>query len=318
MWLLVCPGAGLAETAQARASDAARWVPAFSFFSGAQIREYEGSVAQFDLDDPVAPDEGSASAVFAFVGFSAEVSSPKLAGERGPRIFAHVDASLSFDSNRAVAGEGSPGPIEYPVNGAGNPLANSPEVGMLGRGTSLRAQAEPLVVSAGAGFAFEFETLGRKLRLKPSVEWLWQETTTSAALGQVISTQVAFGSPFCSQTTINGVPGGPQPCAGAFFGSSETKAFHSLGPGFEVEMDAARVGPIVLALYASGQAYRLLGNREINVTASGFLEIPEGFNPPSGELPAGVENPVTMRSTFELDPWHYRFGVGLRFRWLPE
>jgi len=310
--LLAWPVSTLAEDANAEGSGGARWVPAFSFFSGAQIRGYEGGISSPRDDPPGVPDQGDVTSVFAFVGFSAEIASPKL-GRRGPRLFAHVDSALSFDTEAAVAGEGSPGPIEYPDTGGGAVLTNSPETGLNGQGTSLDSEAKPLVVSAGAGLAFEFEALGRTLRLKPSIEWLWQETSVSTELGNVVSTQLQGGSPNCDQDVA--------PCATVFFGASKTKAFHSLGPGLEIEMDAGRVGPVMFALYASGQAYRVLGDGEIDISASAPLDIPAGFNPsgtPPGSLPPGVEDPVRLDSTFELDPWQYRFGVGLRFRWLPE
>ena len=123
--LLAWPVSALAEDANVEAFGGARWVPAFSFFSGAQIRGYEGSISSPRDDPPGVPDQGDATSVFTFVGFSAEIASPRL-GPQGPRLFAHVDSALSFDTQRAVAGEGSPGPIEYPDNGGGDILRSSP------------------------------------------------------------------------------------------------------------------------------------------------------------------------------------------------
>ena len=280
---------------------------------------------------------GNERAVFAFVGMSLELSSPKLFTANGPRIFGHVDSALSFDSDRPIAGEGNPGPITYPTTPSGTPLDLAPVSGMLGQGTSLHSEAKPLVLSAGAGLSFEFEALGRTLRLKPSVEYLWQETSVTAEAGYLVSTQVVNGADLCSRAANDRLPPdfppGPEPCASAFLSASRTKAFHSLGPGLEIEMDAGRMGPVTFALYASGQAYRMLGSAEIDLDLSESLDIPAGFNPvyaggcpqtgscaivSSGSLPAGTQDPVSLSGTVELEPWHYRFGVGLRFRWLPK
>ena len=319
--IVVCAGGAPADDSAPGDSKHTRWVPAFSFFSGAQIRTYEGSVTDPKDVEPGVGVQGTERAVFAYVGASAEISSPKLLGARGPRVFVHVDSSLSFDSDRPIAGEGSPGPIEYPTTPSGLMVTTSPITGMLGQGSSLHAESKPLVVSAGTGLSFEFKALGRTLRLKPSVEWLWQETSVKTAAGYLVSTLEVNGTPLCSLDVIRNTTDSPRPCATAFFGSSKTKAFHSLGPGLEIELDTGRVGPVAFALYASGQAYRVLGNREFNLDASAPLEIPAGFNPsgtPPGSLPPDAQDPVSISSTFEVDPWQYRFGVGLRFRWLPE
>jgi len=320
--LVLSAGAAFAEGASRAKTADDRWVPAFSFYSGAQVRNQEGRVSGPLQVEVGVPERGDELAVFAFTGMSLELSTPKLFSASGPRFFAHVDASLSFDSDRPIAGEGNPGPIEYPVNTAGQTLELAPVTGMLGQGTSLHSEAKPLVLSAGAGLSFEFKALGRTLRIKPSLEYMWQETQASVEVGYLVSTQVVTGSSVCSRVAVPQVPPGvAQPCASAFLSTSKTKAFHSLGPGIEIEMDTGRVGPVMLALYASGQAYRLLGDGEIDLNASEPLFLPDGFNPlgtPPGSLPAGVQDPVDVMGSVDLDPWHYRFGVGLRFRWLPK
>ena len=34
--------------------------------------------------------------------------------------------------------------------------------------------------------------------------------------------------------------------------------------------------------------------------------------------PETTSGSISQLSTYELDPWQYRFAVGLRFRWMPE
>ena len=42
----------------------------------------------------------------------------------------------------------------------------------------------------------------------------------------------------------------------------------SIGGGIELEMDTLRAGPFMIALFANGQAYRLLGDSDIRLFAS--------------------------------------------------
>ena len=79
---------------------------------------------------------------------------------------------------------------------------------------------------------------------------------------------------------------------------SGSKTFHGVGPGLEIEMDTRRAGPFLLALFVSGQAYKILGDREISFSASN-------------------EYGETADWTYENHSWVYRGGVGLRFRFLP-
>ena len=74
-----------------------------------------------------------------------------------------------------------------------------------------------------------------------------------------------------------------------------------IGAGLEIEADAGRAGPFILSLYLSGQAYRVLGDRDVT------------FEGPPADL--GSEGATF---DFEVDPWEYRGGVGLRFRFVPE
>jgi hypothetical protein len=79
----------------------------------------------------------------------------------------------------------------------------------------------------------------------------------------------------------------------------ETDDFHGLGPGIEFETDVGRLGPFVTSINMGAQFYRFLGSREIEFTTTNEF----------GE---------TASTKFEKDPWAYRVGVGIRFRWLPE
>ena len=62
-------------------------------------------------------------------------------------------------------------------------------------------------------------------------------------------------------------------------------------------MDTVRLGPFMLALFANGQAYRLLDDRNIDLSAT------DGTN--------------TAVWNVRLDRDAYRGGVGMRFRFFP-
>ena len=94
------------------------------------------------------------------------------------------------------------------------------------------------------------------------------------------------------------------PCRTASGQATKTKNWHSLGAGLELELDTARAGPFLMALYASAQAYAVLGDRKVEIRGS------SPWDDGSGTL--------DYASRYEAEPWRYRLGVGLRFRWLPD
>jgi hypothetical protein len=94
--------------------------------------------------------------------------------------------------------------------------------------------------------------------------------------------------------------------------SEDTLTTYGIGPGLELEMDAARAGPFVLSVFLGGQAYRMLGDRDVNLMDSAMVDVPDQ-NP---NTPATQE--VSAKWDFHKHAWSYRGGLGLRFRWLPE
>lgn len=269
-----------------------RWLPGVSAFGGVITQDAKATV------DSTARGfhKGDALAVFAHVGLSAELMTPALVSRLGaPRLFVHGDISLSFDSEESIANEGDPGTLRIPVidnNSDGIPDGEPPVAGIVGRGSATKAETQPVVYSAGAGLAFTFEAWGRPLRLKPSVEWLYQETEVTGIVGDA-----------------EALDGGDQcPCRTALLDPSKTQGFHYLGVGLEVELDAARAGPTMLSVFMAGQGYRALGDRSVDLAASGSYVEPVG--PPVQTL--------SMDSSYDLEPWNFRLIFGLRLRWNPE
>ena len=125
--------------------------------------------------------------------------------------------------------------------------------------------------------------------MKPAFEYLREEIrfdgTTIRAVGQ--TPMFIFADEFPGNIRVIDLQ------------ASKTQAFHSIGPSIEIAMDAARVGPLMLALYVGGSANRYLGDRGV-------------------ELSSTNEYDETVRWTFEHDRWGFRLGTGLRFRWMPD
>jgi hypothetical protein len=291
--ILIVGSAPAAEDPLApRGASHERWLPGLAGFGGVITQDANATIDSAQRGFV----EGDAFAVFAHVGLSAELMTPTIvSGFGAPRLFVHADISGSFDSEESIANEGDPGTLRIPVidnNSDGIPDGEPPLAGIMGRGSSTRAETQPWVYSAGAGVAFHFEAWDRSLRLKPSLEWLFLETRIHGLVGDAATLD---GSDQC-------------PCRTALVGTRTTEGFHYLGAGLEVELDASRAGPFMLSVFAAGQGYRVLSDRNIELTASGSYIEPMG--PP-------VET-LSIRSTYELEPWNYRLSFGLRFRWNPE
>jgi hypothetical protein len=299
-----------------------RWVPSFSLFSGVLVQNADGELASgpirgdcalsprsldtlhcerqirptasidIDPDDPVVPPvefvtiSGGDRMVTPFVGGSLELMTPGLTSLPGrPRLFVHGDAAASFSATRDVAKEGVPDAFEV---AEGSQFTS--EATVLGQGSTTSAQVMPLVISAGAGVAFTLEAWERRIRIKPSVEYVREEIEVEGIVKRAVQTRYT-----------------PAPRADEFpdgfrlieLSGREKRVFHGIGPGLEVEMDTLRAGPFMLAVYVSGNAYAFLGDREVE-----FSDTNE-----DGESAAWH---------FEKDEWAFRGFVGLRFRWVPE
>jgi hypothetical protein len=271
-----------------------RWVPALAVFSGVLVQKVEATVvssvrpAPSDLPDqppPGTPFDGDDVAVDPFVGGTAELMTPGLSFVPGrPRLFLHGDVAAQFGFERDVVKEGNPGEMPR-VDDGGLPI---PELAVPGQGSVVTAEAGQFLFSAGAGVAFTVEAWERRLRIKPSVEYMQEKIEVTGVVHRAEDTN----------------PDDPSTVADRFIEmqGSGKKTYRGIGPGLEVELDTARAGPFMLTIFLNGAAYKILGDREISFTDSFTDE-------------HGTE---TAAWSFEKDPWSYRAGVGLRFRWLPE
>jgi hypothetical protein len=82
----------------------------------------------------------------------------------------------------------------------------------------------------------------------------------------------------------------------------DRKVLRGVGPGLELELEATRFGPFVSAVYVAGQAYRVYGDREQQLSAT-FVDS------------VGTE---TANWQAKFHRWSYRGGLGIRLAWRPE
>lgn len=267
--------------------DADRWVPAVSAFGGAITEIWN---AEGDSESRV-PFDGGSNVIFPFAGISAEIMTPAPISMWGkPRLFLHGDVAGSLDSGWNTAKEGSQGIVGIPIidfDMDGIPDLEPSVISSTGKGSTARHEAEPLRLSAGLGVAFEFTLFERTLRLRPSLEYQWQETEFRLFVSDVES---IAGTLNC-------------PCRILQSATRDTQAFHGIGPGLELELDAGRAGPLLVSVFVGLQGYRELGERNIRVTRSDQYD--DGKS-------------SSAEATFHKDAWSFNGTVGLRFHWLPE
>lgn len=271
------PGQALEEREARPREEWDRWVPALALSNGILGQGADAAVAS-----DVRPDAtGSTTFLNPWMSASLELMSPSPGELPGhPQFFLHGDVGVNFGFRRDVAKEGSPGEFRFPDENPAD-ITNDQVVG--GQGSVTRGDPQPLLVTAGAGVAFTLESMGRRIRIRPSVEYLREELDV---VGRVNRALIPPGGTLENVELIE-------------LTGSRSEVYHGLGPGLEIEADTARAGPVVLTLFVSGQAYRILGDRTTEFSTTD-----------------GSGHVATW--TFKKDAWSWRGGVGLRFRWLPD
>lgn len=265
------PGAASAE--RPRAEEARRWIPSIAITTGLLVDGAKGEV-----ESTLRPSgAGTESIISPWFGASVELMSPaiEVLGKQA-RFFAHGGVAGNFGTNRDVAKEGSPGPFVVPALPR---LTDDALVRGQGSTTSLRPNSPQS--SVGAGMSIDVDTPWRRIRVKPSVEYLFEKLEVTGTVRRAISN----GSPVPDFVVISG---------------SDGKHFHGIGPGLEVETQISRAGPFDIALTVAGSAYKILGDRDVEVT--------------------GTDPTATGSATwrYRRSSWAYRGYVGLRFMWAPD
>jgi hypothetical protein len=275
------------ERSRARPPVEERWIPGLALSAGALVHDRDGTVSSTELDT----DSGESRVPIAFLGVGAEVSSPALFdGFGAPRLFLHSDISWSFDTDEGLVNRDEPGQPRVP------PINNFPVLGVPGQGQALRVESTPLIASAALGLSFTLDGFSRDVRIKPMLSWNWQRDKLTTLFG--LAESEGPNADFCS------------PCRTVSIDASTKEDFHSLGPGIEVEFDAARSGDLMWTLFVSAHSLRLLTDDSVRVRESGAWQ--------TNDQPSLDREPSEVSAFYERDPWSYRFAVGLRLLWLPE
>jgi hypothetical protein len=318
--LLLAPWVLLSHAAGAQTRDESeRWVPSLALKNVFLGQRVEGDIASSDItwtrtvrtrqggqeivtQVPMTaplrpPSSGDDVLLSALVGGDLELMTPGWQAIPGrPRLFAHGGVFGAFGQTSKVTREGDP-------TGLPDPLPTTPlqtEETVQGTGSEITAEIEPFAFGVGGGVAFGFDVAGRRLRVKPSIEFMQEEIQLEGRLFRAVQTDT--GGPLTAL---------PSRFFGVSLESETTEVFRGLGPGLEVEMDTLRAGPFMLSLFAGGQAYKILGDTKVDMQQSVVIEDP-ALTPP------GVPQTAATDFTFEKNPWSFSGAVGLRFRWLPE
>lgn len=292
---------GAARSARASDGDDAigrRWIPGGSFYMMGQAEKRSAEMAadiRVRPAEPLLDRDGQTLGLPWSIGGTLDLASPVLIEMPGsPRFFSHADVGYTFDSEDPVVTRGDPG--NPPVL----PPGSSSSIAFQGVGGSVRVESKPLVFSGGVGTVFSFQLFERGIRVRPTLEWMYRRDTMKNTLGGGESEAV-------NSTSCNA----PTTCRTVFIKTQTEKGFHSLGPGFELEADVGRAGDFLFGFYGAFRAYYLIGDRKANLQSTGTWTRLDNGQPST--------RPDTVFVTrYEREPWHYRFGMGIRVLWSPE
>ncbi len=228
------------------------------------------------------PQYGSKLLVEYAFGLAFDVMAPSIADVPGqPQPVAFVEVSQPLGLEIDAAREGSPNGFmipELPPSGD----SDITEVGVGGQGLKTEAEYRTPALVAGIGVSFSADGWGERFRFRPSIQYLMQRveldgTVLDADGRQLVESGVVIED--FSLLTLR---------------ATGQKTIHGLGGGLEVEIDVLRGRRGTLSMLAGIHAYRIIGNRSIQLSASDGTDT------------------ATWGATF--DPVVYRGNVGFRYR----
>jgi len=198
------------------------------------------------------PARGSKVLFAPLVGANLELMTPGLTQLPGrPRGFVQGGVEASFGFDYSVAKEGDLGDMGVTPKERVEELNRVP-----GRGSGTFVEIASPLYFAGAGVAFTAEVLGRRLRIKPSFEWMSQRVKVR---GQTHFAVQLNGGIYATET----------PYQFLYLNAQKELKLNGIGPGLELELDTVRLGPFVLALGVYGRAYHYLGNLDVSFGTTG-------------------------------------------------
>ncbi|MDG2049330.1 MAG: hypothetical protein P8M78_04125 [Myxococcota bacterium] len=327
---------GGASAASRDADELSRWVPSLALETDLSFHPSSGAVRTGDVYGPYlsrsaapSPDQPITSGTPAFAdpymvtpsfGVVAEIMTPAWFDLPGrPRLFGHADVIIAFGPTYQMPGIASPGALAAPTDDR----ISVTEASILGQGAANAAAVQPLQVAAGAGIAFTTQWGGRTVRFKPSFEYLRQEVELSSVVSRAVKYRDIQVPPPCNTDPT---------CLRQFqvannfrqisISGKKQATYDGIGPGFQIEVDTGRAGPLILSLYASVKAWAFLNNDPIEIQASNQNAFSAGCQP-GDTTPTNPSNPLLCAAeqanfSFQREDWGFGGGFGLRFRWAPE
>lgn len=273
-----------------------RWVPAVSIDMGLMIQETAAGFLTGGIKDPawvqafpasrrIRQSASGNSRPFAPVStLSLEFMTPGIPYiPTRPRMFVHGEVIATFPHAFRTAKNGD---VDEFTLGFPPPstLPNTEQV-IGGQGGTLKSKLQRWQFAGGAGIAFTADLWGRRIRVKPSFEYLTQEIEVSGLIKRT--------------TAITAVPLNFDDHRLIILKASKTKRYHGMGAGMELEMDTRRSGPLLVSMFANVRVYRFMGDLKINFKAKNSFDEEANFR-------------------FELKRYTYRTAIGIRFRFAPE
>lgn len=279
-----------------------RWIPSLSIAMGLMIQESTAGYLTGEVQGPwvqvfpasprISPSASGNDRNFApAASVSIELMSaglrtipwfPDIEAPGKPRLFVHGEVIPSFPHAYQPAKTGD---VDDFANGfePGRGI-NSEEV-IFGQGGTLETELQRWQFGAGAGVALTVDFWGRRMRVKPSFEYLTQEVKVSGVIHRAIAQ--------------NATPADLNDHRFIVLKGSKTKRFHGMGAGIELELDTRRAGPMLLSIYSNARGYRFMGDLGFRLTERN--EFGEGAS-----------------FQFDLDRYGYSASIGIRVRFAPE
>lgn len=236
---------------------------------------------------------GSVNSVSPHVGVNLEFFTPSLEFvPTKPRFFAAVEFLPTFAPDLTVALNDAA--TQFLVPDQQTNTFSALAIG--GQGSRLNALVMTSVVSADAGIAFEFEFKERLLRFKPFAGWVrWGVQSTGRVLAAYKNDPLVppnfppFFGPDIRFVTVEG---------------QGSQFFNAVGPGFELELELDKYGPVRPILYLVGAGYKTVGNDTFSYSSS--VDVNDALG--------SARYSATW--SFSVDEWSYRAGIGVRLRWV--
>jgi hypothetical protein len=276
-----------------------RWVPAVSIDMGLMIQETTAGFLTGQIKDPawvqtfpasprIRQSASGNSRPFAPVStLSLEFMTPGIPDiPTRPRMFVHGEVIATFPHSFRTAKNGDVDEFTLgflPIQGRIAGVNTEQVIG--GQGGTLKSKLQRWQFAGGAGIAFTADLWGRRIRVKPSFEYLTQEIKVSGLIKRA--------------TAITPSPRDFDDHRLIILKTSKMKRYHGMGAGMELEMDTRRSGPLLVSMFANVRVYRFMGDLKINLKAKNSFDEEAKFR-------------------FELKRYTYRTAIGIRFRFAPE